>query len=62
MACSPRCCRTSSIARISTPAVTQPILEMAREIGAEGFLREQTAIMARPDSRPLLVDIEVPPW
>jgi pimeloyl-ACP methyl ester carboxylesterase len=33
---------------------------MAREIGAEGFLREQHAIMARPDSRPLLVDIDVP--
>jgi len=45
---------------LNDPAVTQPILDMAREIGAEGFLREQTAIMARPDSRPLLVDIEVP--
>ena len=41
-------------------AITQPILDMAREIGAEGFLREQTAIIGRPDSRPLLVDIEVP--
>src|SRR5216684_200121 len=45
---------------LNEPAVTQPILDMAREIGAEGFLREQQAIMARPDSRPLLVDIEVP--
>ena len=45
---------------LDNPAITQPILDMAREIGAEGFLREQTAIMARPDSRPLLVDIEVP--
>ena len=41
-------------------AITQPILDMAREIGAEGFLREQEAIMARPDSRPLMVDIRVP--
>jgi pimeloyl-ACP methyl ester carboxylesterase len=45
---------------LGDPAVTQPILEMAREIGAEGFLREQTAILTRPDSRPLLVDIKVP--
>jgi pimeloyl-ACP methyl ester carboxylesterase len=45
---------------LNESAVTQPILEMAREIGAEGFLREQHAIMARPDSRPLLVDIKLP--
>ena len=45
---------------LNEATITQPILDMAREIGAEGFLREQTAIMARPDSRPLLVDIEVP--
>ena len=30
------------------------------EVGAEGFVREQTAILGRPDSRHLLVDIEVP--
>jgi pimeloyl-ACP methyl ester carboxylesterase len=40
--------------------ITQPILEMATEIGADGFVREQQAIMGRPDSRPLLVDIAVP--
>ena len=45
---------------LKDPAITQPILDMAHEIGADGFLREQTAISARPDSRPLLVDIEVP--
>jgi pimeloyl-ACP methyl ester carboxylesterase len=44
---------------LDNPAITQPILDMAREIGAEGFLREQQAIMARPDSRPLMVDIKV---
>jgi pimeloyl-ACP methyl ester carboxylesterase len=38
----------------------QPILDMAQEVGADGFEREQTAIMARPDSRPLLVEIDVP--
>jgi pimeloyl-ACP methyl ester carboxylesterase len=40
--------------------VTQPIFDMAQEIGAEGFVREQKAIIARADSRPLLVDIDVP--
>jgi pimeloyl-ACP methyl ester carboxylesterase len=45
---------------LGDPAVTQPILDMAREIGAAGFLREQHAVLARPDSRPLLVDIDVP--
>lgn len=45
---------------IDDAAITQPILDMAQEIGAEGFVREQMAIIARPDSRPLLVDIAVP--
>lgn len=45
---------------VNDAAITQPILDMAQEIGADGFVREQTAIMARPDSRPLLVDIDVP--
>ena len=47
-------------ARLNDPAVVQPILDMALEVGAEGFVREQTAILGRPDSRHLLVDIEVP--
>lgn len=41
-------------------SITRPILEMALEVGAEGFVRQQTAIMARTDSRPDLVDIDVP--
>jgi len=41
-------------------AIVQPILEMAAEVGADGFCREQTAMIGRPDSRPLLVDIKVP--
>jgi pimeloyl-ACP methyl ester carboxylesterase len=45
---------------VDNAAITQPIFDMAREIGADGFVREQTAIIARPDSRPLLVDIDVP--
>jgi pimeloyl-ACP methyl ester carboxylesterase len=47
-------------AHLEDPAITQPILDMSLEIGAEGFVREQTAIIGRPDSRPLLVDIEIP--
>jgi pimeloyl-ACP methyl ester carboxylesterase len=46
--------------RLDDRSVTQPIVEMAQVIGADGFAREQRAIMARPDSRPLLVDINVP--
>ncbi len=45
--------------RLTDRAVVQPILDMALEVGADGFVREQIAIMARPDSRPLLVDIKV---
>ena len=41
-------------------SIIQPILEMAAEVGADGFCREQTAMIGRPDSRPLLVDIKVP--
>jgi pimeloyl-ACP methyl ester carboxylesterase len=33
---------------------------MAREVGAEGFVRQQTAIVGRVDSRPMLKDIRCP--
>ena len=33
---------------------------MAQEIGADGFVREQRAIIDRADSRRLLVDIDIP--
>ena len=45
---------------IDDDAITQPIFDMAQEIGADGFVREPTAIIGRADSRPLLVNIEVP--
>lgn len=45
---------------INDAAITQPILDMAQEIGADGFVNEQRAIIDRADSRPLLVDIDVP--
>src|SRR5438093_50128 len=37
--------------RLEDPAVVQPILEMSKEVGAKGFINEQTAMIARPDSR-----------
>lgn len=36
------------------------VMEMAERVGVEGFLRQQRAIMARPDSRPDLPRIRVP--
>ncbi len=33
---------------------------MAQEVGAEGFVRQQTAIVGRVDSRPMLKDIRCP--
>ena len=46
--------------RLNDQAVVRPILDMAAEVGSDGFCREQTAMIARPDSRPLLVEIDVP--
>ena len=46
--------------RLNDPAVVGPILDMAGEVGSDGFCREQTAMIARPDSRPLLVEVGVP--
>ena len=45
---------------IDDAAITQPIFDMAEEIGADGFVREQRAIIDRADSRHMLVDIDVP--
>lgn len=45
---------------IDNKTIVQPILDMALEVGAEGFVNETRATIARPDSRPLLVDIDVP--
>jgi len=41
-------------------SIVQPIVEMAAEVGADGFCRSQTAMIARADSRPLLVHIRQP--
>lgn len=47
-------------ARQGDRALTETILSMAMTVGAEGFLRQQAAIMDRPDSRPGLGAITCP--
>jgi pimeloyl-ACP methyl ester carboxylesterase len=47
-------------ARLEDTTVVQPILDMSKEVGAQGFINEQTAMIARPDSRHMLADIDVP--
>ena len=42
------------------PALTRLIHEMADEIGVDGYIRQQTAIIGRPDNRPFLSSIECP--
>jgi len=46
-------------ARQDTP-LAQEVMDMAGRVGPEAFLRQQRAIMDRPDSRPLLPGITVP--
>jgi pimeloyl-ACP methyl ester carboxylesterase len=38
----------------------QLVYDMGDDVGVEGFVRQQTAIMARPDSRPTLAAIACP--
>jgi pimeloyl-ACP methyl ester carboxylesterase len=45
---------------INDDSISQPIFDMAQEIGADGFVREQRAIIDRADSRRMLVDIDIP--
>jgi pimeloyl-ACP methyl ester carboxylesterase len=46
--------------RLKDPAVADVILDMAERVGQEAFIRQQTAIMNRKDSRPDLAAIRVP--
>jgi len=46
--------------RLKDESVVRPIVEMALEVGADGFVREQTAILARRDATHRLADIDVP--
>lgn len=45
--------------RQGTP-LAQEVMDMAERVGSEAFLRQQNAIMHRPDSRPDLAGIRVP--
>ena len=45
--------------RLGTP-LAEEVMEMAERIGKDAFLRQQEAIMHRPDSRPYLARIAVP--
>jgi len=46
--------------RLNETALTGEVMAMAERIGRAAFLRQQTAIMTRPDSRPLLAQIACP--
>lgn len=41
-------------------ALQDVVIEMMRQTGPEAYIRQQRAIMGRPDSRPLLPGIEIP--
>ncbi len=46
--------------RVSDAALAATIMAMARRVGREAFIRQQTAIIGRPDSRPSLSSIACP--
>jgi pimeloyl-ACP methyl ester carboxylesterase len=46
--------------RLQDKALTQTVIGMAERIGRDGFLRQQKAIMGRPDGRPDLARIACP--
>lgn len=46
--------------RLQDDALTRAIMGMAERVGKDAFLRQQKAILGRPDSRPDLVRIKAP--
>jgi pimeloyl-ACP methyl ester carboxylesterase len=46
--------------RVSDPAIVKTVTEMTQRVGRDAFIREQTAIMNRADSRPALARIHCP--
>ena len=46
--------------RVNDKALTEAVMSMAARVGRDAFIREQTAIMGRPDSRPGLSRIQCP--
>lgn len=45
---------------LTNKSLVDRLIQMADEIGPDGFIKQQTAIMGRPDSRPMLPGIHVP--
>jgi len=45
---------------LDNSALTDRIYAQAQRIGRDGFINQETAVMERPDSRPLLPEIKVP--
>jgi pimeloyl-ACP methyl ester carboxylesterase len=48
------------VKRQSDEPLKAVVRQMAQDTGAEAFVRQMTAIMSRPDSRPLLAEIRCP--
>jgi pimeloyl-ACP methyl ester carboxylesterase len=46
--------------RLGDQQLVDTVKEMARNIGRDGFVRQEAAILSRPDSRPLLPSIACP--
>lgn len=46
--------------RVNEEALAEPVMAMAERVGLDAFLRQQRAIMGRPDARPGLGAIAVP--
>jgi pimeloyl-ACP methyl ester carboxylesterase len=46
--------------RVGEEPLTSTVMDMAERVGKEAFLRQQRAIMGRPERRPLLPSIHVP--
>jgi pimeloyl-ACP methyl ester carboxylesterase len=47
-------------ARLKDKALTDAVMTMAERIGRDGFLRQQKAVMGRPDGRPYLARYRCP--
>lgn len=59
-----RALAVASLARLVAPSASQivrdQVVDMSVRVGPDAYVRQQRAIMARPDSRPLLPEIRVP--
>lgn len=47
-------------ARLGDAALTGAVMAMAERVGKEAFIRQQRAILGRPDSRPMLPALRMP--